>query len=114
MAYAVFALAAGARSIAQIASRFSEAPLPYLLSALAACVYLVLALNIGRPEPERRRIAVFACLFELTGVVVVGTLSVANPEAFDDETVWSEFGSGYAFLPLILPIFGLWWLRKRP
>jgi len=26
--------------------------------------------------------------------------------------VWSNFGSGYLFIPLVLPIVGLWWLRR--
>ena len=117
VAYAVFALAAGARSIAQIATDFSLAPVPYLLSAFAACVYLVLALTIGRPEPERQRIAFIACLIELAGVLAVGTISLIHPAAFPDQTVWSEFGSGYVFLPLVLPCLGLTWLsraRKAP
>jgi len=113
VAYAVFALAAGARSIAQIATDFSEAPVPYALSAFAACVYLVLALTIGRPEPGRRQVALAACLTELVGVIAVGAWSVADPPAFADETVWSEFGSGYLFLPLVLPCIGLVWLRSR-
>ena len=31
-------------------------------------------------------------------------------------TVWSNFGSGYGYVPLILPFVGLWWLlasRRR-
>ena len=112
VAYAVFALAAGARSIAQVATRFGEAPLPYLLSAFAACVYLVLALTIGRPEPERQRVALAACLIELAGVIAVGIVSFTDPFAFPDETVWSEFGSGYLFLPLFLPCLGLAWLSR--
>jgi len=112
VAYAVFALAAGARSIAQVATRFGEAPLPYLLSAFAACVYLVLALTIGRPEPERQRVALATCLIELAGVIAVGIVSFTDPFAFPDETVWSEFGSGYLFLPLLLPCLGLAWLSR--
>jgi len=27
--------------------------------------------------------------------------------------VWSGFGVGYALIPLILPIVGLWWLRRE-
>jgi len=25
--------------------------------------------------------------------------------------VWTGFGSGYGFEPLVLPFVGLWWLR---
>ena len=39
--YGLFALAATARSAVQIATKFHEAPLAYLLSAFAAVVYVV-------------------------------------------------------------------------
>jgi hypothetical protein len=26
--------------------------------------------------------------------------------------VWSGYGSGYGFVPLVLPVFGLLWLRR--
>jgi hypothetical protein len=38
-------------------------------------------------------------------------LTVADSSAFPDATVWSDFGYGYVFLPLILPVTGLLWLR---
>ena len=41
--YAVFAISATARAGFQILTKFSEAPLAYLLSAFAAVVYLVVA-----------------------------------------------------------------------
>jgi hypothetical protein len=52
---------------------------------------------------------------ELLGVVSVGALSSAAPELFPDKTVWSHFGQGYGFLPLVLPFAGLAWLwHTRP
>jgi hypothetical protein len=44
-------------------------------------------------------------------VIGVGTLTVIDPQAFPDETVWSDFGSGYYWVPLVLPFLGLWWLH---
>lgn len=108
-AYAVFALAASSRAALQLATRFSEAPVAYLLSAVAAAVYLVAAVALGR---DLRRLALLACGFELVGVLVVGTLSLALPEAFPDETVWSTYGIGYGFVPLVLPVLGLLRLRS--
>jgi hypothetical protein len=49
---------------------------------------------------------------ELVGVLVVGTLSLADRAAFPDETVWSAYGSGYYFVPLVLPVLGLLLLRR--
>lgn len=107
-AYAVFTVAAGARAGVQAAERFGEAPVAYALSGLAAVVYLVATVALLR---DARRLALGAVLFELTGVLVVGTLSVLDPGAFPDQTVWSGYGSGYGFVPLVLPVLGLLWLR---
>ena len=111
--YAVFALAAGARSLVQVSTRFEEAPLAYSLSLVAAVVYLVATLALRRTSATAHRVAWAALLFEAAGVVVVGTLSVVRPEWFPDQTVWSDFGAGYGFVPLVLPFAGLWWLRRH-
>ena len=110
--YGLFALAAGARASVQIATRFSEAPLAYCLSALAAAVYLVATVALARSGRVSRRIAVASCGFELLGVLCVGTASLLDPQAFPDATVWSAYGKGYGFVPLVLPIVGLLWLRR--
>lgn len=105
--YATFAVAAGARAGVQIAERFSEAPVAYALSALAAVVYLVATVALLR---GRRAVALACVLFELVGVLVVGTWSLLAD--FPDETVWSAYGLGYGFVPLVLPLLGLLWLRR--
>ncbi len=107
--YATFALAATARAGVQLATRYDEAPLAYLLSALAAVVYVVATVALGRGA---RRVATAAVTFELIGVLAIGTLSVLDPAAFPDETVWSVYGRGYLFIPLVLPLVGLYWLRR--
>jgi len=113
--YAVFALAAVSRAAVQIATKFDQAPLAYLLSAVSGVVYVVATIALARPGPRWRRIAVGTVNFELVGVLVVGTLSLFDSEAFPDETVWSVYGRGYVFIPLILPMVGLYWLlRTRP
>ncbi len=110
--YALFALAASARAAVQIATKFSHAPVAYLLSAFAAAVYILATVTLTVGSPTARRIAVLSCSIELVGVLVVGTWSVADPASFPDATVWSGYGSGYGFVPLVLPVFGLLWLRR--
>ena len=39
-------------------------------------------------------------------------MTFAAPELFADETVWSHFGQGYGYIPLLLPIVGLIWLSR--
>jgi hypothetical protein len=113
--YAVFAISATARAGYQILTKFSEAPLAYLLSAFAAIVYLVATVSLARPGRTWFKVSLAAVLVELVGVLVVGALSVFDPVQFPHETVWSLFGRGYAFIPLLLPVLGLAWLyRRRP
>jgi hypothetical protein len=111
--YLVFAVSAGARAGVQIADRFAAAPLAYTLSAVAAAVYLAATVGLAVGGTVGRRIALTGCLVELVGVVLVGTLSMLWPAAFPDATVWSRYGVGYAFVPLVLPVVGLWWLRRH-
>lgn len=107
LVYAVFALSATARASVQIATKFSDAPLAYLLSALAAVVYIAATVGLARGP---RRLALAAVSIELIGVLVVGAISVAQPDDFPDATVWSDFGQGYGYVPLVLPLIGLYWL----
>lgn len=109
--YALFALAAGARAAVQIATKYSDAPVAYLLSALAAVVYVLATIGLARGRRLSRRLAVVACTTELVGVLAVGTWSVADKAEFPDATVWSRYGSGYGYVPLVLPVLGLAWLR---
>ena len=113
--YGVFALAATGRSALQLATQADEAPVPYALSALAAVVYIAATVGLARSTPRSRRLAWAAVVVELTGVLVVGTLSLADAAAFPDDTVWSAYGAGYGYVPLVLPFAGLaWLLRTRP
>lgn len=113
--YAVFAISATARAGYQILTKFGEAPLAYLLSAFAALVYVVATVSLAKAGTTWFKVSVLAVLVELIGVLVVGALSVFDSVQFPHETVWSLFGRGYAFIPLLLPILGLVWLyRRRP
>ena len=110
--YGVFAISSTARSVYQLATKFDEAPAAYLLSALSGVVYILATWALAT---DRRTIAWVAVCFEMAGVLVVGSITMLHPELFGDDTVWSAFGSGYGFVPLVLPIVGLWWLWKtRP
>ncbi|MHC2999245.1 hypothetical protein [Microbacterium sp. HJ5] len=114
--YGIMALAATGRSFVQIVQRYDEAPLAYTLSALAAVVYIVATLALVFAGSRRwYAVAWVAIVFELVGVLVVSTLTFVLPELFAHQTVWSWFGLGYLFVPLLLPFFGLWWLiTHRP
>lgn len=107
--YAVFALAASARSIFQLATKAGDAPFAYSMSAFAGLVYVVATIALAR---SRRGLALVTISIELVGVLVTGVLSLVDDSLFPDQTVWSGFGEGYGFVPLVLPLVGLWWLRR--
>ncbi|GAA3694639.1 membrane protein [Arthrobacter ginkgonis] len=113
--YGVFALSSTARAGFQILTEFGEAPLAYTLSAFAAVVYIVATLALASKKPHSWAVSLAAVLIELVGVLVVGTLGLLIPEHFAHPAVWTQFGSGYGYVPLLLPLVGLWWLyRHRP
>ena len=111
--YGLLALAATGRSVLQIVEYFERAPVSYLLSALAALIYIVATIGLARGDRTSVRIASVAIVIELIGVLVVGAISYAAPDAFPDKTVWSHFGQGYGYVPLILPVLGLLWIRRN-
>ncbi|QNO38583.1 hypothetical protein H4J02_06175 [Protaetiibacter sp. SSC-01] len=117
--YAVLAMAALGRSIFQIIDRFDDAPIAFSLSAVAALVYVLATIALAAGWD---RLAWVTVSFELAGVLIVGAISVVAPQLLGLEevdpfgreaTVWSVFGAGYLFIPLVLPVLGILWLRKR-
>ena len=67
--YAVFALAATARGIVQIATKFDEAPLAYLLSLFSGIVYIAATVGLVTNRRWSRPLAWAAVGTEMVGVV---------------------------------------------
>ena len=105
--YTVLALAATGRSVYEILTKFNHAPFAYTFSAVAAAHYFLAILAIAR---NWRGFATFIMVVELIGVLSVGMLTIFIPDLFKENTVWSYFGVGYGYTPLLLPIIGLWWV----
>lgn len=105
--YGVFALAATARALVQLATQASKAPVAYSLSLFSGIVYIAATWALAT---DHRRVALLTIGVELTGVLVIGTLS--HPSDIDRASVWSDYGNGYGFVPLVLPFLGLWWLWR--
>jgi hypothetical protein len=110
--YAVLALAATARSVYQIATKFDEAPVAYVLSLVAAVIYVIATIALIGRGRAWYVVAWVAIVVELVGVLVVGSLSLLVPSLFAHPAVWSYFGIGYIFIPLVLPVLGLLWLVR--
>ena len=107
--YAIFALSATVRAAYQLLRKFDEAPLAYSLSLVSGLIYVIATVALVRKNFKLARLTL---VIELVGVLLVGTLSLLAPALFAHPSVWSYFGVGYGFVPLALPIFGLWWLRR--
>ncbi len=113
--YGVFTLSAGARALYQVIRKFDEAPLSISLSALSAVIYLVATVALAKKGEGAWKISLAAVSIEMAGVLLIGIFSYLQPERFEVASVWSFFGSGYGYIPLVLPVVGLWWLNKtRP
>nr|WP_202121837.1 hypothetical protein [Streptomyces sp. BA2] len=110
--YGVMVVGAVSRSAVQISTDFHKAPLAYALSALAGLVYGFITYSLVRGGEKARRAALVCCAAELVGVLAVGTWTLIEPSAFPDATVWSDFGMGYLFIPVILPLTAIFWLNK--
>ena len=110
--YAVFAVSSTARASFQILTKFEDAPLAYSLSLVSALVYILATVSLAKEGKRWRQVALWSVVFELVGVIAVGSLSLVAPELFAHPSVWSGFGSGYGYIPLVLPILGLLWIRK--
>ncbi|MEU5155358.1 hypothetical protein [Glycomyces sp. NPDC021274] len=110
LVYVVFAVSAGVRAVFQVVVKFDAAPVSFTLSAIAALIYLVAAVAIIRGAGA---LAMLAVGVEMAGVLAVGALSFAVPHWFPEPSVWSHFGSGYGYVPLILPAVGLVYLFRR-
>ncbi|MEU1408745.1 hypothetical protein ABZ471_41840 [Streptomyces sp. NPDC005728] len=110
--YGVMVVGAVSRSAYQIATELDRAPLAYSLSAVAGLVYGFITYTLVRGGETARRAALFCCAAELAGVLIVGTWTLVDRSAFPDATVWSDYGMGYVFIPVLLPLSALYWLRK--
>lgn len=110
--YGIFAVGATSRAVFELSTKYHQAPLAYVLSAVAAVVYVFITASLVRGGEAARKVALLCCSAELLGVLVVGTWTLVDTEAFPDSTVWSDYGMGYLFLPLVLPVTGLLWLRR--
>ncbi|MFE9609350.1 hypothetical protein [Streptomyces sp. NPDC006012] len=110
--YGVMVVGAVSRSVYQIATDFDRAPLAYALSAVAGVVYGFITYSLVRGGERARRAALVCCAAELAGVLTVGTWTLVDPSAFPDSTVWSDYGLGYVFIPVLLPLTALYWLRR--
>jgi len=99
--YGFWAVAVLSRAISQYINRPNVA-LPTHLSLVAGLIYLAISYWAWKGDIRRVRLGLWV---ECCGVILVsiGESFVPMPYA----SAWSHFGSGYLWLPLILPVAGI-------
>jgi hypothetical protein len=107
--YSILGLAASGRATVQIMEKFSEAPVAYTLSAVSAALYILIAVALWRGWET---VVLVGSSIELAGVLIVGTLGVVDSGLWPDETVWTGYGSGYGWVPVLLPIAALFFVIR--
>jgi hypothetical protein len=110
ISYPVLALSTGFRSVYQLFLK--EGVASYTgpaLSAIAALCYLTAAIGFGYRRRWAWWLSVLVLGFETLMTLIVGTLSLINPDLIGS-TVWRLFGIDYGFFPLLQPLLGLAWL----
>lgn len=108
--YPVLAISTGFRSAYQLFLKEGVASYTGpILSAAAALCYLTATVGFAYRRRWAWWLSVLVLGFESLMTLIVGTLSLVNPELIGS-TVWRLFGIDYGFFPLIQPLLGLAWL----
>ena len=84
---------------------------PAHLSTFVGLLYILIIVGLRRRSPRWWWVTLGLLTVELAGVLIVGTIDLIRPFAY--ATVWSQYGRGYFFMPLVLPFVGLWWMLRR-
>ncbi len=108
--YGVFALAATGRSTLQLATKASEAPVPYALSAVAAVVYIVATFALAT---NRRRLALVTVGIELVGVLAVGRDQPAAAAGLPGHDRLVRLRRRLRLRAARAAVRGLWWLLRQ-
>ncbi len=110
ISYPLLAFSAAGRSIYQLFFKGSpEFDIGPWTSAFAACCYLIAAFGLGYRRRWTWFLSISVLALETTGTLIVGTISVIDPQ-FIGSSVWRAFGLDFAFFPLLQPFLGMLWL----
>jgi hypothetical protein len=85
---------------------------PAHLSTFVGLLYIFIIVGLRRRSPRAWWVTLALLSVELAGVLIVGTLDVVW-RAFPYATVWSQYGRGYFFMPLLLPFVGLAYMLRQ-
>jgi hypothetical protein len=110
--YGLWAVAALSRAVYQYLFRHPESFVPTHISAFVGVLYLLILLGLRRRGPRVWWATLALLAVELGGVLIVGMVDLVW-RPFPYATVWSGLGAGYLYIPLFLPVVGIWWMLQR-
>jgi hypothetical protein len=110
--YGLWAVAALSRAGYQYLVRRPDDFTPTHISLFVGALYVLIIIALRRRSPHAWWSALLLLWVELLGVLLVGTIDVLW-QPFPYSSVWSAYGAGYLFMPLVLPLAGLVWLVRR-
>lgn len=106
--YLFWAIALCSRAVWQYVTRDGDLT-PTHLSMVAGLIYLAI---VGWAWRGHRTALVAGLTIEIIGVITISIGECYWPLPY--ASAWSGFGSGYLWMPLILPILGLIQLIRSP
>lgn len=110
VSYPTLALATGFRAVYRLCCKPDVVDfLPPILSLVAALCYFLATFGFKYRERWAWWLSVNVLGFETAMTLIIGTLSLTNPELVG-RTVWRLFGIDYGFFPLFQPLLGIAWL----
>ncbi|GAB4199512.1 MAG: hypothetical protein OHK0022_19800 [Roseiflexaceae bacterium] len=109
--YGLWAFSALGRAVYQYGFRHPESFTPTHISTFVGALYLLIIVGLRRRSPVAWWATLALLAVELAGVLVVGTIDLIW-RPFPYASVWSQYGSGYFYMPLLMPIAGLAWLLR--
>jgi hypothetical protein len=110
--YALWSFSALGRSSYEYLFKRPTTYIPAHLSTFVGLLYILIIVGLRRRSPRWWRLTLALLIVELAGVLIVGTIDVVW-RPFPYATVWSNYGVGYFFMPLLLPFAGLWWMLRK-
>lgn len=110
--YGLWAVASLGRAIYQYGFRHPEHFTPTHISTFVGVLYLFIIVGLRRRSPHAWWGTLALLAVELAGVLIVGTIDVVW-RPFPYASVWSMYGAGYFFMPLVMPFVGIWWILRK-
>ena len=101
------ALLCGLGLLAALSAAHGEVSPRSMVCASSAALYLLAAAGLVCQGMRAHLVAAVACSVELFAVLMAGAVGLVLPAVIDGLGPWSDYGSRYAYLPVLVPLLCL-------